>query len=374
MALQELSTNVINTMVKQSTARLTWLRVSLAVCAVLSGVTTMRGQHAFEYAARVGANVLHYETDYGKPMPNYNVGMDFSYKYRSPFYIGARVGLGIDVAASTFVGNEPAPAGNGYADKYIVPSWYDPDGSSDIVEFGYNLGRITETQQLIIASAPVQLGFFAGDFSMFAGVRVSVPVHGCYWQRIQNADVSLYYPSTGVTIGRGNSGGNIPDELIQSLAAGNVARTVNGINALRDDSYDRFKPHFAIMVDLNYSFPIGDKTDCAVGAYLEYDPVAYKTPMTDNTSLMQWHYARNEHDGNKPVWRRDYSSVLEANRANGGEMLSPGTMGESPIVSKFKRASVGIRISISLWSVPLDFGNMYRKQHRNNICHCDFDN
>ena len=107
MALQELSTNVINTMVKQTRTRSAWLRLSILISAAVLGVTNLHAQHAFEYAARVGANALLYNSDYGKPMPNYNVGMDFSWKYRSPYYIGVRMGLGIDVAASTFVGKDP---------------------------------------------------------------------------------------------------------------------------------------------------------------------------------------------------------------------------------------------------------------------------
>ena len=110
MALQELSTNVINTMVKQSKTRRAWLRILLAVCVALPGVQTLQAQHAFEFAGRIGANALLYKSDYGSFMPNYNVGMDFSYKYRSPYYIGWRIGLGIDVAASTFLSN-------GYADN-----------------------------------------------------------------------------------------------------------------------------------------------------------------------------------------------------------------------------------------------------------------
>ena len=97
MALQELSTNVINTMVKQTRTRSAWLRLSILISAAVLGVTNLHAQHAFEYAARVGANALLYNSDYGKPMPNYNVGMDFSWKYRSPYYIGVRMGLGIDV-------------------------------------------------------------------------------------------------------------------------------------------------------------------------------------------------------------------------------------------------------------------------------------
>ena len=369
MALQELSTNVIYTMVKQTKTRRTWLRLSLAISVALFSVTTVRAQHAFEYAARIGANALLYESDYGKPMPNYNVGMDFSWKYRSPYYIGLRMGLGIDVAASTFVGKDPTREGFGYADNYLVPEWYEPDANE--VEFRYTLGRVTETQQLIIASAPVQLGLFLGDFSIFLGARFGVPIHGCYWQRIKDADVTLYYPYTGVTIGNGQSGSDFPEEYIESLAAGTRARTVNGIKEMSAGAYPKYNYHITAMVDLNYSFKVGDNTDFAIGAYLEYDPIGYKPAVTDNTSLMMWKFTRDEHTNN-PIFRREYSSVLESNRANGGVMLREGTLGETPVVKKYHRASVGLRLSVSLWSVPLDFGKNYRKQQLYKVCMCDF--
>jgi hypothetical protein len=390
MALQELSTNVINTMVKQSAKRRAWLRISLLVCVAVLGVQTARGQHAFEYAARVGANVLHYNSDYGTPLPNYNVGMDFLYKYRSPYYIGARVGLGIDVAASTFVGNSSknfkgellAEDGQGqilqalpgFSDHYIVPRSYEPNNME--VDYQYNLQRFTETQQMIIASVPVQLGLFVGDFSMFIGARFGIPVHGCYWQRVRNANLKLYYPDTDVTIP--NSGTINPqtddvatEDIYEPITtAGNVARTVNGINTLSKDAFPLYNLHLTAMLDLNYSFKIGDNTDFAIGVYAEYDPIGYTPKVTDNTSLMMWRYATDEHTGN-PVFRREYTSVMEANYANGVTMHD-GEIGEIPLVKKYHRASVGIRFSVSLWSVPLDFGKYYRKQQLYKVCMCDF--
>ncbi len=363
-------------MVKQSAKRRAWLRISLLVCVAMLGVQTARGQHAFEYAARVGANVLHYNSDYGTPLPNYNVGMDFSYKYRSPYYIGVRVGLGIDVAASTFGGRMPAEY-NGlgsYADGYTVPRSMEPDNM--LVDVNYYFDRFTETQQMIIASVPVQLGLFIGDFSMFIGARVGVPVHGCYWQRVRNANLTLYYPDTDVTIP--NSGtinpeteGVATEDIYEPITtAGNVTRTVNGINTLSKDAFPLYNLHLTAMLDLNYSFKIGDKTDFAIGVYAEYDPLGYTPKATDNTSLMMWRYAVDEHTGN-PVFRRQYTSVMEANYANGVTMHD-GEIGETPIVKKYHRASVGIRFSVSLWNVPLDFGKYYRKQQLYKVCMCDF--
>lgn len=357
-------------MVNQSRTRQTWLRLSLVACVALLGVTSLRAQHAFEFATRVGANALLYTSDYGKPMPNYNVGVDFSWKYRSPYYIGVRIGLGFDVAASTFVGKDPTREGVGYADNYRVPTWYEPDG--DRMDFSYTLGKFTETQQLLIASAPVQLGIFLGDFSMFLGARVGVPVHGNYWQRIKDADVTLYHPATGQTIGKNTSGDKYPDGYIEPLAAGILPRTVNGLKEMTSGMYPKYSYHITAMVDLNYSIKVDDNVDVGIGAYLEYDPIGYKPALTDNTSLMMWRYTRDEHT-NVPVFRREYYSVLESNRADGIEMRTEGDANEvTPVVSKYHRASVGLRISVSLWSVPLDFGKNYRKQQLYKVCMCDF--
>lgn len=378
-------------MVKQSTTRRLWLRVSLAVCVALFGVTTLHAQHAFEYAARVGANVLHYNSDYGTPMPNYNVGMDFSYKYRSPYYIGVRVGLGIDVAASTFVGNSGKRFSEGlhvdegqgqiiqpqlgFSDRYIVPRSYEPDQMEAV--FGYNIERFTETQQMIIASAPVQLGLFVGDFSMFIGARFGVPVHGCYWQRARNANVSIYYPDIDVTIPNSgdvnkNTGETGAADIYEPITtAGNIANTVNSLRPLSKDAFPLYSLQVTAMLDLNYSFRIGDNTDFAVGVYAEYDPIGFKPQATDNTSLMMWRYAIDEHTNN-PVFRREYTSVMEANYANGVYMHEAGEIGETPLVKKYHRASVGIRLSVSLWNVPLEFGKYYRKQQLYKVCMCDF--
>ena len=359
------------------------LRISLAVCVALLGVQTMRAQHAFEYAARIGANALLYDSDYGKPMPNYNVGMDFSWKYRSPYYIGVRVGLGIDVAASTFVaggnneqviglhpGNDdvladfnpythfPITRGGAYADYYVADDHENP------VNIGYSIDRFTETQQLVIASVPVQLGIFVGDFSMFLGARAGIPVHGCYWQRIRNANMHIYYPMTDVTFPTDG-----PDNANDMLKAGLVERQVNGITPMSKDVFPLYSYHITAMVDVNYSFRVGDNTDFAIGAYLEYDPLGYSLKTTNNTSLMEWGYVGDDEHTGDPMFRRAYSSVLEANRAEGI------TMGESTgtqLVRKYNRASVGLRVSVSLWNVPLEFGKNYRKQQLYKVCMCDF--
>lgn len=374
-------------MVKQSTTCRTWLRLSLAMGVALFGMQTMQGQHAFEYAARVGANALLYKTDYGKPIPNYNVGMDFSWKYRSPYYIGVRIGLGIDVAASTFAGNgvnwpaadnnlpNPALGTRGYADWYVVPRSYEPDNM--LVNAGYHIDRFTETQQMIIASVPVQLGIFIGDFSMFIGARAGVPVHGCYWQRVNNANLSLYYHDTDVLIPHAgsldpNTSEAAQAELMENITnAGNIERKVNGIQTMSKDAFPLYSYHITAMFDVNYSFKVGDNTDFAIGAYLEYDPIGYKPKVTSNTSLMEWRYTYDEHTNN-PVFYRQYTSVLEANRAEGATMRDAEDLSGTQLVRKFNRASVGLRLSVSLWNVPLDFGKNYRKQQLYKVCMCDF--
>ena len=300
-------------------------------------------------------------------MPNYNVGVDLSYKYRSPYHIGFRVGLGIDVAASTFVGK------NGYADNYVVPRSYEPDDM--LANVNYTVGKFTETQQLLIASVPLQFGLYFGNFSMFLGVRAGYPIMGHYWQRMKNANLTIYYPETDVEVG-GNHGEIDPDTgepiLIpydSKSAAGNVAKTVNGIRPLQRSSMRQW--YLNPIVDFNYSFKVGEKTDFAVGIYAEYDVLGHKLPVTDNTSVMEWHYTRDNQ--NVPVFRRDCYSVLESNRADGVVMRVENDLSGNQVVKKYNRASVGIRLTVSIWNVPLDDGKIYRKQGKyKRDCNCDF--
>ena len=191
--------------------------------------------------------------------------------------------------------------------------------------------------------------------------------------------MSLYchFPEGGVTV---PNAGSIdprtglpedPDIYEEVTTAGNIASTVNSLQPLSKDAFPLYSYHITAMLDFNYSFKVDDNTDFAIGAYLEYDPIGYTPKVTDNTSLMMWKYAINDHT-NFPVFRREYSSVLESNRADGVEMRQAGDLTGNPIVKKYHRASVGIRLSVSLWNVPLDFGKMYRKQQLYKTCMCDF--
>jgi len=362
-------------MVNQSKTCRVGLRVAAMLCVAILGMQTTRAQRAFEFSARVGANALLYTSDYGRFMPNNDIGIDFSYKYRSPYYIGWRIGLGVEVAGSTFIGAHPDKPSVGYADNYVVPRTYEPDNM--LVDMNYELGSFSETQQLLFASVPLQFGLYFGNFSMFLGVRAECPVLGYYWQRIKNANMSLYYEDTHVMIGSINTGEIDPatgqplepEPYEPRTAAGNVTRTFNGIKPLQRGSMRWW--YVNPMIDLNYSFKVGESTDFGIGIYAEYDPYGHTPEITDNTSLMTWNYTIDNQ--NTPVFRRDYVSVLEGNRADGVTMRPENDFSGNRIVKKYHRAAVGIRLSVSLWNVPLEDGGIYRLQGRHKReCLCDF--
>ena len=385
MALQELSTNVINTMVKKLSTRRVGLRIALLLCVALLGVQTTRAQHAFEFSARVGANALLYTSDYGKFMPNGNLGVDFSYKYRSSYYVGWRVGLGVEVAGSTFLGVNPGNPAYSYADSYIMPRVEEPDNM--LVNVNYQIGRFTETQAMLIASVPLQLGLYFGNFSMFLGVRAEYPIMGYYWQRIKNANLSLYFPDTDVPVNAND--GDIDPSTGEPLtpegrsaayfAAGPRANERVEFRKLQRSSMRLW--YLNPIIDLNYSFKVGDNTDFAIGIYAEFDPWGHKPTAYHNT-LLQWNI--HEPDMSDPSstasmdysFSRGYNSVLETNRADGMSVYLKQTDQDysqgNAIVKKFNRAAVGIRLSVSLWSVPLDDGNIFRKQGKfRKQCLCD---
>ena len=74
-------------------------------------------------------------------------------------------------------------------------------------------------------------------------------------------------------------------------------------------------------------------------------------------------------------WRVDYlNNVSSLSLLTVLTFLSElrNELGDTPLVRKYHRASVGLRLSVSLWSVPLDFGKNYRKQQLYKVCMCDF--
>ena len=158
-------------------------------------------------------------------------------------------------------------------------------------------------------------------------------------------------------------------KLVLNLRAEEVA--LKGEEARLKDRRSRLEKKEGRLLQVLDRECHGEKTDLGIGAYIEYEPLKHNVTPTDNTSLMEWRYAIDEHT-NDPVFRREYTSVLQANRADGVTMRNAGEIAESQVVKRFNRASVGIRISISLWSVPLDFGTNYRKQQKYNTCMCDF--
>ena len=366
MALQIVSKNVIYTMVNTHTLGI--FRVGrLLLAAFLLGIYTLpaNAQHAFEGSARLGASALpngfSFLGDYMNALPGYNIGLDFSYKYRSPYIIGARVGLGMDISASTFTKNN-------FGDSYVNPRNLDP--SNMLTDVHYNLGQFTEMQQQIIATVPAQLGLFFGDFSLFIGVRAGLPIMGHYWQNIRDANMWLRYYDTGVEVGQNNAydvNGN-PIPLDDVTKAGNILRTSNRLSPLSKGALPSY--YLWLALDLNYAFKIGENTDFSVGLYAYYDPIGYKPAVTSNTSLMEWTYVMNVYTG-VPNFNRTYHSVLESNYAAGVTRRAETTY--TPLIKKYNYLSVGIKLAISLWSVPIeDTGNYNKSARYKNVCNCEF--
>ena len=187
---------------------------------------------------------------------------------------------------------------------------------------------------------------------------------------------------TGVTIGNGGIGAIGPDGVPTNpypqdeiTKAGLIDKHTNGIKALQRGTL----PWYSItaMVDLNYSFKIGDNTDLGIGLYFEYDPLGHKPTQTNftaemnNTSLIEWRNQPSAYS-ETPIFYRNYSSVLESYRADGVSQRTQNDFSGSRIVTKYNRASAGIRISVSLWSIPLENGKNYRKQQRfMKDCNCE---
>lgn len=317
-------------------------------------------QHAFELALRGGTSMYTYLSDYGNGVPNYNAGIDLSYKYRSPYYIAFKVGVAADFSQSLFKASN-------LNDKYVVPPDMEIDGHR--MDVGYNLGTLRETHQQIYVSVPVQIGFYVENFSFFVGPKVSLPLYATYAQRIDYANLWVHYPQTNISIGSPEAtindlkdGSVLPDGTPVAwntpLQVGNKELTEVGPQNMKQELLPKF--WLFISASANYEFMVGKRSSLGIGVYADYSILNHEIAQTKNISLLTLSSTKDK----IPV-DRIYASVLEANLANGN------ISGKRQMVKQYGLFNCGVNLTYSFWSSTVDEMKLKATQRRfNRVCHC----
>ncbi len=117
------------------------------------------------FALRGGVNAMFYNAQTGGTLPRETFGLDIDYTFLSDYYVGFRLGVAADYAASQF---RAVP----YADSYLCI-----DKENDEMQVSYTMTRLTEDHYQFNAAVPVQLALAFGNFNVFLGPKWIFPLY-----------------------------------------------------------------------------------------------------------------------------------------------------------------------------------------------------
>jgi len=142
----------------------------------------VHAEHLFEAGVRGGLSGYRAHCEYVAPVVNLHAGAQWSYSYHSPYVIGCRVGVTIDLHKAGFGKTD-------YTDSYQTT-----DVENQTMQVDYTIGRLRETYTTWSVGVPVQLALSWNGLSAYVGPKVVFPL-ACRWtEKAENAALSVYYP------------------------------------------------------------------------------------------------------------------------------------------------------------------------------------
>lgn len=216
-----------------------------------------KSSNQLEVALREGLSGLTYKSDYGRLVPGNNTGLDVAYRLESSSVVGMRVGLSFDFSCSYLRNTR-------YADGYSTTN---RQGSP--IDVNYTTS-FREAHLQTMLSAPLQIGFFFGDCSIFVGPKVWVNLSADYRQNLRLADLNVYYPEYDVTIYEA-----------KVYDAGKQENVASG--KIRDPQ----KWWAGVSAEFNYLFRLPyKKYGIGVGAYLDFACNTHTVTPTESLSML----------------------------------------------------------------------------------------
>lgn len=287
----------------------------------LSGAAV--AQHRFEAAVRGGAAMLLYQSNQdvnGKMSPSYNLGVDLLYNYTSPNIWGIRTGVALDLSQSVF-------SMRNFADYYSCTDYSTagtpwPGQGGTKTDVYYRFGQVSETHNMIYASVPVQLGLHFGDFAIFVGPKVAVPLSTTFKQTLTNGECNVQYPIFGPDNGvvvdgyhdvyNGGPNAALQDSKALAKVSGDIENTM-GLRKFRD-------VNVMLSVDIDYYIPLSKKSSLGVGVYCDYGLPIYGTAnavhVDASSAIQPWRsslmWINDLTDASVPTMTHAHTSVLDA--------------------------------------------------------------
>lgn len=242
-------------------------------------------EHLFEMGVHGGMASWSSQPVYVNNQIGYNGGVQFQYNYLSPYVIGFRTGVTLDLHHTGF-------GKLNYEDHYSTI-----DVENEQMDVDYTIGRLRERYDTWSVGIPFQLAISKKNILFLVGAKAVFPLHSTWKQTVEHAALSVYYPAYN----------NRVYESYPLAASRDFSMSQTGKLTLSCVQW-------WLAAELGYKIPLKDlsrkkRSYIIIGAYLDYCFTNYTPAKSNVESLIMLSDTR---DG-FPL-QRILTPIMEANR------------------------------------------------------------
>ena len=140
-------------------------------------------EHLFEMGVHGGLAGLSSQPIYVDKRVGFKGGAQLYYNYLSPYVVGFRTGLTLDIHNAGF-------GKTNYEDHYSTI-----DVEDQPMEIDYTIGKLSERYTTWSVGVPLQLALSKKNILFLAGVKAVFPLSTAWKQTVENAALSVYFPT-----------------------------------------------------------------------------------------------------------------------------------------------------------------------------------
>lgn len=242
-------------------------------------------EHLFEMGAHGGIAGWSSQSVYVNKQAGFNGGAQLYYNYLSPYVIGFRTGLTLDVHQAGFGKID-------YEDHYSTI-----DVDNEQMEIDYTIGNLSERYTTWSVGVPFQVALSKKNIMFLLGAKAVFPLRTTWKQTVKNAALSVNYPTYD----------NRVYESYPLAASRDFTMSQSGKLNLP-------KVQWWLALELSYVIPLhtwsrNSHSYIVVGAYVDYCLTKYTPAKSNVESLIMLSDTR---DG-FPL-QRILTPIMEANR------------------------------------------------------------
>ena len=253
-------------------------------------------EHLFEMGVHGGIAGLSSQPIYVDKRVGFNGGAQLYYNYLSPYVVGFRTGITLDIHNAGF-------GKTNYEDHYSTI-----DVENEQMDIDYTIGHLSERYTTWSVGVPLQLALSKKNILFLAGVKAVFPLSTTWKQKVENAALSVYFPAYN----------NRVEESYPLAASQDFTMFQNGKLNLP-------KVQWWLAMELSYVLPLhtwsrSSHSYIIVGAYFDYCFTKYAPSQSLTESLIMLTDTR---DG-FPL-QRILTPIMEANR-KGRKLVTDGSL------------------------------------------------